>query len=316
MKVLVTGSAGFIGSHVSEALLKRGVQVVGIDDLNDYYDPAKKVRNNNILLQFSNYHFYKIDITQPDAVDKVFAVEHPTHVIHLAARAGVRASIQQPELYTKVNVLATLSLLQAAARVKVQHFIHTSSSSVYGSTAEVPFHEDQRTDKPVSPYAVTKKASELIAYTMHKLNGMPVTVIRPFTVYGPRGRPDMAPYAFMRRILSSQPIERYGDGSTSRDYTYIGDIVPGILAALERPRGFQIYNLGHNEPVRLNDFIATLERVTGRKAIIIEKPIPTGELALTCADITKAKKELGYSPRTSIAEGLALFHQWFIDNES
>ncbi len=310
MKVLVTGAAGFIGSHVCEALLKRGDTVLGVDCINDYYD-VKQKENNLLILKHENFSFSHSDICDKNAMEQCFADFAPDAVIHLAARAGVRPSLSEPELYYQVNVLGTLCLLECARTHKVMRFIFGSSSSVYGSRDGGKFSEADRVDTPISPYAATKKAGEELCHVYHQLHGMHVTCLRFFTVYGPRGRPDMAPFKFTKAILDGEPIIRYGDGSTARDYTYVGDIVQGVLASLDADLPYEILNLGNDSPVTLNTFIATIERATGKKAIINEEPMQQGDVPYTCADISKAKKLLNYAPTTGLEDGLRAFVEWY-----
>jgi len=311
MKVVVTGAAGFIGSHVSEALLERGDEILGIDILNDYYDVKQKEANLAILKKHDAFAFLKEDICDEEAMRKAFTEFRPDAVIHLAARAGVRPSLEQPRLYYEVNVLGTLSLLEAAKENKVKTFIYGSSSSVYGDRKGGKFMENDRVDTPISPYAATKKAGEELCHAYHALHGINIACLRFFTVYGPRGRPDMAPFKFVKAVMDGKPITRFGDGTTVRDYTYIADIVSGIIAALDKSLPFEIINLGNDKPITLNDFIATVEKVTGKKATIEQLPMQPGDVSYTCADITKATRLLGYVPRMGFEEGLRLFAEWY-----
>src|SRR4030043_585887 len=311
MKILVTGCAGFIGSHVSEALLKRGDSVIGVDELNDYYDVRIKKQNLEILKAHKSFKFYKEDIRDYNGMRKIFEKEKPEKIIHLAARAGVRPSIEQPLLYEEVNVKGTLNLLELAKDYKVKSFVFASSSSVYGNQKKVPFSEKDNVDNPISPYAATKKAGEFLCHTYHHLYGMKIPCLRFFTVYGPRGRPDMAPYKFTKLIMEGKPIQRYGDGKTKRDYTYIADIAKGVVSAVDAELGFEIINLGNNKPVELNRFIEVIENATGRKAGIEPLPMQPGDVDVTYADIAKAKKLLGYKPETSIEDGMKSFVEWY-----
>ncbi|KAI8999671.1 hypothetical protein DFJ74DRAFT_700395 [Hyaloraphidium curvatum] len=312
MKVVVTGGAGFIGSHTAEALLRRGDDVVIIDEVNDYYDVAVKRENLTVVDDAARtcgrvLRFYKADISDMEAMDRIFARERPDMICHLAARAGVRPSIKDPELYVKANINGTLVMLEMAKKYNVANMVYASSSSVYGKNAKVPFAEDDKTDNPVSPYAATKKACELLAATYSNLYGIKVSGLRFFTVYGPRGRPDMAPYMFVDRIARGIPIDKFGDGSSCRDYTFIDDIVSGILAALDNPRTCEVYNLGNNRVVSLNQFIATIEDTLGRKAIINQKGDQPGDVPITYADLTKSAALLGYDPKHPIEEGMRKF---------
>ena len=314
MKILLTGCAGFIGSHVSEALMKRGDIVIGVDNLNDYYDTKKKEKNLAILNEYNKFKFYKEDIRNYEGLKKIFEKEKPEKILHIAARAGVRPSIQNPILYEEVNVKGTLNLLDLAKDFKVKSFVFSSSSSVYGNQKKIPFSETDNVDNPISPYAATKKACELICYTYHHLYNMKITCLRFFTVYGPRGRPDMAPYLFTDWIYNGKPIKRFGDGSTKRDYTFITDIVKGVVAAIDKELEFEIINLGNNKPVMLNDFIKVIEKVTGKKAVIEQLPMQPGDVDITYADVSKAEKLLGFKPTTSIEEGMKKFFEWYKKN--
>lgn len=308
MKILVTGAAGFIGSHVSLALLKEGHEVIGIDNLDPYYDVSAK-KENLELLKNQHFRFYGVDIRDAAALRKVLEKEKPKKVAHLAAKAGVRPSLAQPEIYREVNVLGTENLLKLACEFKVENFVFGSSSSVYG-LHEVPFREDAKLE-PISPYAQTKKDAEEMCKKYHEQCKMPITCLRFFTVYGPRGRPDMAVYKFTKLIDEGKPIEVYGDGDTSRDYTYVDDIVSGVLAALHKPFTFEIFNLGNNKTVKLSHLIATIEKALGKKAIIEEMPTQQGDVPITYADISKAQKMLGYNPETKIEQGIKKFVAWY-----
>jgi len=325
MKTLVTGAAGFIGSHLSERLLRDGWKVVGVDNFDDFYDPKIKRQNVSGCLKNKNFQLIEADIRDGNAMDK--AVGNGVEIIiHLAARAGVRPSIAQPMLYADVNINGTLVLLEAAKKHKVGKFIFGSSSSVYGNNKKVPFSEDDNVDFPISPYAATKKAGELICFMYHHLYGICVTCLRFFTVYGPRQRPDLAIHKFARLIEQGKPIPVYGDGSMMRDFTYIDDIIDGTVAAMNRltshesratnhePRttshGFTIYNLGNASPISVNDLVAKIENALGKKAVREYLPPEPGDVERTYADITKAARELGYNPKTTIEQGLAKFVEW------
>lgn len=313
--ILVTGAAGFIGSHTSEAFLKRGDEVIGIDNLNDYYNPAWKQENLDTLQQYEKFSFQKADILDLSTLEEIFAKHQPEKILHLAARAGVRPSIEQPFLYEEVNVRGTLYLLELSRRTSVRHFVMASSSSVYGNQTKIPFSEDDPVNNPISPYAASKKAAEMYGHTYASLYNLSVTALRFFTVYGERGRPDMAPYLFTKAVLTGQPIRKFGDGKTSRDYTYIADIVDGILRASDHEhKGYEVFNLGNNTPVSLNEFIATLEKITGKQAIIQQEEMQPGDVEKTYADIEKAKSLLGYTPRTSFSQGLSKFVSWYKEN--
>lgn len=310
--ILVTGAAGFIGSHVAELLLSRGDSVVGVDNLNSYYNPELKQRNLALLSKFPAFRFEQTELADIAAVRDLFRRHRFTRVAHIAARAGVRPSIQDPILYEEANVRATTGLLQESAAAKVENFVLTSSSSVYGNSTQVPFREDDSaTDRPISPYAATKKATEVMGYTYHHLYGLNVNVIRPFTVYGPRGRPDMAPWLFLESAILGKTIKKFGDGSTRRDYTFIGDFVAGFVSALDRPLGYEILNLGNSATVSLNDCIETVEAIVGKRLQIEQLPMQPGDVTITNADISKAERLLGYSPQTPFREGMKVFYDWY-----
>jgi UDP-glucuronate 4-epimerase len=314
MKVLITGAAGFIGSHLSERLLDNGLMVVGLDNFDDFYDPQIKRRNIAACLKNKNFQLVEADIRDSAAMDKTIGggVEI---IVHLAAKAGVRPSIEKPLLYADVNINGTMVLLEAAKKHKVNKFIFGSSSSVYGNNKKVPFSEDDNVDFPISPYAATKKAGELICHTYHHLYGICITCLRFFTVYGPRQRPDLAIHKFAKLIEQDKPIPVYGDGTMMRDFTYIDDIIDGIVAAMNKCSGFSIYNLGESRPISVNDLIAEIEKALGKKAIKKYLPPQPGDVQRTYADVTKAIKELGYKPDTTIQAGLAKFVQWLRQNK-
>ena len=312
--VMVTGGAGFIGSHVAEALLARGDRVIIVDEINNYYDVRLKYNNLKRLLEnFDNdrIRVYKGDICDEAFITSVFDYENPKWIIHLAARAGVRSSINDPFIYIHSNVEATTRLLDLARKYGNEHFVFASSSSVYGESKNKIFMESDVADFPISPYAATKKSCELMAYTYHHLYGMNLSGLRFFTVYGPRGRPDMAPFKFLDSISRGSEIQQFGDGSSSRDYTYIDDIVDGIVRSLDRPLGYQIYNLGNGNPVSLKQFIRTVENITGKKANINVLPEEPGDVKSTAADISKAKKLLGYEPKVSFNKGIRRLVEWY-----
>lgn len=312
--IIVTGCAGFIGSHTAEALLKRGDIVLGIDNINSYYDIKQKEANLKILKKYPQFRFFKLTLGDPKNImelTSIFEKYKPTHIAHLAARAGVRPSIEKPLIYVNSNINGTLLLLELAKDFKINNIVLASSSSVFGNRSKVPFKETDSVDTPISMYAATKRAVELLAYTYHHTYNMNITCIRPFTVYGPRGRPDMAPYLFMDAIATGKPIKKFGDGSSKRDYTYVGDFVKGFIAALDIPRPFEIINLGHSEPVTLNEFISTIEEIIGKTAKINQLPKQIGDVDITFADTTKAKKLLKYNPSTSLKKGLTEQWNWF-----
>jgi UDP-glucuronate 4-epimerase len=310
MTLLLTGCAGFIGSHVTAALLERGESVVGVDNLNDYYDPSWKQHNLD-RLQHQSFSFNEIDIRDKAALNGLFEEHEFDAVVHLAARAGVRPSIQDPELYIDVNVNGTLALLELLRHHEVPRLVAASSSSVYGNQRKTPFSESDPCNEPISPYAASKKSLEMLCHTYAHLHSIQTTCLRFFTVYGPHGRPDMAPYLFTEAIFTGKEITKFGDGSSKRDYTYIDDIVSGVLGAIDNPKPFEIYNLGNNEPVTLNHFLELLQDIIGKEANIIQYPEQPGDVDLTYADINKAQRDLDYAPRTSFRDGLTEFVKWF-----
>ena len=315
MAILVTGGAGFIGGHIVDALLARGESVVCIDDLNDYYDRSIKQRTVENHQKNPRYIFIHADIRSREVLDKIFSQHKFSGIIHLAARAGVRPSIEQPQLYYETNVLGTLHILELAKEHGIKNVIVASSSSVYGNSGKTVLHEDLPTDHPVSPYAASKKAVEVLCYTYHNLYKLHITCLRFFTVYGPRGRPDMAPLLFMEAIANDKPITVFGDGTTSRDYTFISDIVQGVIAAYNKSHPFAILNLGNSHPITLNEFIHTLEEVIGKRATRITKPLQQGDVEHTCADLTLSKKLVNYQPTTSLREGLQKTYDWYKEHK-
>ena len=312
--VLVTGGAGFIGSYVADFLLSRGDKVVIIDEMNDYY--SVKLKQLNIKQLQEKYDdllsVYEGDICEKGLVKNIFDKEKITHVCHLAARAGVRPSIVDPFVYVHSNVEGTTRLLDCARESNCVNFVYASSSSVYGSSPNEVLHEEDVVDKPVSPYAATKKSCELLAYTYHHLYALPCTGLRFFTVYGPRGRPDMAPFKFIDRVSTETAIQQYGDGSTSRDYTYITDIVDGVVAAIDRPLGYEVINLGNGRPFELRSFISLVEACVGKKAVIELLPLQPGDVDHTCACIDKAQRLLDYVPKVTFEEGILRTTEWYL----
>jgi UDP-glucuronate 4-epimerase len=311
MRILVTGGAGFIGSHLVEKLLAAGHDVAILDDFNDFYDP--QIKRENVSAVSKNIAIHHVDLRDSTAVRNVFQREKFEAIAHLAARAGIRPSIQHPQLYYDTNVTGTLHLLDAARVTGVERFIFASSSSVYGISKTVPFSEDQHLTQTLSPYAATKIAGEFLCSTYSHLYQMKVVALRYFTVYGPRQRPDLAIHQFTRRIYAGQPIDQFGNGTTRRDYTYIDDIIQGTMAALkyEGPL-FDIFNLGESDTIQLKDLIAAIENAIGKKAKINRLPEQPGDMPLTCADISKARKLLGYNPATRLIDGLPQFIVWFL----
>ncbi len=312
--ILVTGAAGFIGSHAAEALIARGYRVIGVDNFCDFYDRSWKEMNLRSIAASSggkSLEVEEIDITGGDAIDKLVAQTKPAAILHLAAMAGVRPSIEQPAYYARVNVEGTTHLLQAAVKQGVKKFLFASSSSVYGNLGRVPFREDDPVAEPISPYAATKRSGELLCYTFWHLYKLPVFCLRFFTVYGPRQRPDLAIHKFTRLITRGEPLPFFGDGTTSRDYTYVDDTVAGIVAALEHCDRYRIYNLGGSDPVSLAKLVSGLEQAIGRAAIIDRRPAQPGDVERTFADLSRSRAELGYEPKVSLAEGLRRFVGWF-----
>jgi UDP-glucuronate 4-epimerase len=309
--ILVTGGAGFIGSHLVERLLADDYRVAVIDNFDPFYDPAIKRKNIEEALKHDRFSLFEGDITDEELVHYVFEKHTPEIIVHLAAKAGVRPSIEQPLLYSNVNVTGTGVLLEAARVKKINHFIFGSSSSVYGNAKKVPFSEEDNVDYPISPYAATKKTNELQCYTYHHLYGMNIFCLRLFTVYGPRQRPEMAIHKFAKMIDRGEEIPQYGDGKTSRDYTYIDDVIDGIVVSIDKVRGYEIINLGESNTITLEDLIRELESALGKKAEIKVLPMQPGDVEKTCADISKAKRILGYSPKVNITEGLQKFVDWY-----
>ena len=309
---MVTGGAGFIGSHVCEALLAKGKEVVCVDNFNDYYDPKIKEHNIRSINEDEKFELLKLDVRDANKLREVFKKTEASQVIHLAAMAGVRNSINDPMLYHQVNVNGTLNLLTLAKEFGIKNFVFGSSSSVYGDSREVPFSEDNVGD-PISPYAATKRAGEIYCKYFHKQFRLNIAALRFFTVYGPRNRPDMAVYKFTRAIDKGDVLTMFGDGSSKRDYTYVTDIVGGIMGALEF-KGFDIFNLGNSNPVELTKLISVIEDKLNKKAIIKRLPMQEGDVFITCADINKAKNKLGYEPKVSIEEGVSNFVEWYNEN--
>ncbi len=321
-KVLVTGVAGFIGMPMARALIARGAEVVGVDNFDPYYDVALKEARLATLSGQPGFAFRRLDLADADAAAQLFRDEAPTHVVHLAAQPGVRYSLENPAAYLRNNVDAFGRVLEGCRHARVAHLVYASSSSVYGANHTLPFSEDQRVDHPVSLYAATKRANELMAHSYAHLFRLPATGLRFFTVYGPWGRPDMSPMLFARAILAGEPIRVFNHGKMRRDYTYVDDIVEGVARTLERPPSADdgpdgggaphaIYNIGNHEAVELETFIATLEELLGRKAIRDYQPMQPGDVPATYASIDRLRAATGFAPRTPLAEGLAKFVEWY-----
>jgi UDP-glucuronate 4-epimerase len=313
MNFLVTGGAGFIGSHVCERLLKQGHSVTVADDLNPFYEPSLKQENLDLLAKVGGrcFQFKNCDITDRSGIDLLFTGTHFDQVIHLAARAGVRPSLEQPALYQRVNVEGTVNILEAARLKGVRKFVLASSSSVYGVNSKVPFSESDPIFSPISPYAASKLACEAIGHVYHHLYGLDVVMLRFFTVYGPRQRPDLAIHKFAKLMRARKPIPVFGDGSTARDYTYVDDIVDGVVACTARSFGFEIFNLGESRTVTLTQLIDLLQKALGIEALIDRQAVQPGDVPITFANVEKARRQLGYNPSTSMEDGLNSFADWF-----
>lgn len=315
MKILLTGVAGFIGSNLGEYLLGKKNEVVGIDNFDSYYQKEIKVRNLSTLKDFENFHFLEIDLRDKPSI-KALLEQGFDVIIHLAGRGGVRRSILEPQQYVELNYVATLNLLEVMKETNHKKIVFASTSSVYGNKSEIPFREDRMADWPISPYSASKKACEALLYTYHHIYGFNVYALRFFTVYGRRQRPDMAIFKLIKSIIKEEVFEKYGDGKTERDYTYIDDIVDGVANAAQRVDGYEIINIGGSRTVELNRLISLAEEITGKKAIIVEKPIPEGDVIRTYADVSKANKLLNFSPKVKIEEGLQKFVEWFLKENS
>ncbi len=309
--ILVTGAAGFIGSHLCQRLLAGGDSLIGLDNFDAFYDPAVKRANIVQCIKNDNFELAAGDIRNAEFVENILKNHNIEIIVHLAAKAGVRGSIEDPLSYTDVNVNGTVVMLETARKHAIDKFIFASSSSVYGNNKKVPFCETDNVDFPISPYAATKKSGELICYTYSHLYNMNITCLRFFTVYGPRQRPDLAIHKFARLIEAGQAIPFFGDGSMRRDHTYIDDIIDGVVAAMTACKGFEKYNLGNSTPVRLDELVSEIEKALGKKAIIDRLPEQPGDVKQTYADVTKASRQLGYTPKTELADGLAKFMEWF-----
>ncbi len=315
MKILVTGGAGFIGSHLVEALLRKGEDICVVDDFNDFYDPSLKRENVAPFLENTRFTLYETDIRDRKAITRIIHDESPDVICHLAARAGVRPSIKDPHLYEEVNCLGTLNIVEAVKDRGIKNFVFASSSSVYGLNSKVPFSEDDPISAPVSPYAVTKRAGELMLHTYAHLYGIPTTCLRFFTVYGERGRPDMAVAKFTRLIWEGRKVPIYGDGTQKRDFTYIGDILKGLVNSIYTPFRYEIINLGGSRTVEVRRLVAIIEEKLGKKADIEYLPRVKGDVPQTYASVEKAKRLLRYEPEVMLEEGVERYVKWFIERE-
>lgn len=330
MKILVTGAAGFIGSATIKALMEKGYEIIGIDNLNDYYDPELKLARlastgiDRATLTaegvaesdtYSGYRFMRLDLADREGIDKLFDREEIDGVINLGGQAGVRYSLVNPYAYIESNVVGFLNILENCRRHPVNHLVYASSSSVYGMRSDMPYRESDKTDTPVSLYAATKKSNELMAYAYSHLYGIPATGLRFFTVYGPWGRPDMAPYLFLHAVMEGKPIRVFNHGDMQRDFTYIDDIVEGVVRVLEHaPDGedpHRVYNIGHSEPVELMDFIRTIEQVSGKKAIMQMEDMQAGDVVCTYADTTHLEEDFDFHPQIGVEEGIRRYYEWY-----
>lgn len=330
MKILVTGAAGFIGFHLVRRLIEQGNEIIGIDNLNDYYPVSLKyarlrecgIDENKIIQghvvessKYAKYRFIRMDIEDKESIQNIFAIERFDIIVNLAAQAGVRYSIENPYTYVRSNIIGFLNLLEAARLNQVKHFVYASSSSVYGGNITVPFSENDRVDNPVSIYAATKKSDELMAHVYSKLYNLPTTGLRFFTVYGPWGRPDMAPMLFTHAILTGEPIKVFNNGNLSRDFTYIDDIIEGVIRVIDNipivSVPAEIYNIGCGHPVQLMDFIHTLENTLGKKAQMIMLPMQKGDVYTTYADTSKLEQAIGYKAKTELKQGIEIFVTWY-----
>jgi UDP-glucuronate 4-epimerase len=313
--ILLTGAAGFIGSNTASALLDRGDVVIGVDNLNDYYDPARKHANLEEVRagapDASKFVFHRADIRDEAAMESLFAEHRPDSVIHLAAMAGVRASMDDPRLYFDVNLNGTLTLLEVAQRHGQPLFVFASTSSVYGRTEIIPFIETDHADRPLAPYPASKRAAELLGHSYFHLYGQNFTALRFFTVYGPRGRPDMMAYLVLENIFHGKEVPLYNGGQMHRDWTFIDDIVQGVVAAADRPLGFEVINLGRGEPILLADFVALIEKLAGQPSNLTDRPMSAADVSYTYANVDRAKELLGYAPKVSVQQGVEAFWDWY-----
>ncbi len=316
MTILVTGAAGFIGSHLAERLLRRGDEVIGLDNFNDYYDPARKRANERRLCAYPNFRMVEADLRDRERMIAVLAENDISAVAHLAAMAGVRDAMRLPDLYVNVDLNGTQNVLDAArAAGGVGNFVMASTSSVYGNTTQIPFVETDPCDRPLQPYAAAKRAAEILGYTYHYLFGQNFTVLRFFTVYGPNGRPDMMAYLLADSVSKGREIPLYDGGQMYRDWTFVDDTVSGIVAALDRPLGYEIINLGRGEPVLLKEFVEIMEELSGHKANVVPTPRLAADFVRNEADISKARRLLDYNPQVSVAEGVRRFWEWYREHD-
>lgn len=311
MKILVTGAAGFVGSNLCDALLSRGDQVVAVDNFNDFYPPERKHANVRGLREHARCRLVEADITDAEGMTELFANERPDAIAHLAAYGNVRYSIGRAPLYTLVNITGSVNLLEAARASECERFVFASTSSAYGTSQQYPFVETDPCNEPLAPYPASKKAVEILGYTYTNLHEMNFTALRFFSVYGPRGRPDMMPFTITDRVYRGEEITLFDAGAMKRDWTYIDDIVAGVILALDTPLGYEIINLGRGEPVLMSDFVTTIEGLIGNKAVLVTPDAPPSEPKVTFASIEKAQRLLGYNPQTSVDEGLSKLWDWY-----
>ena len=314
--ILITGSAGFIGFHLCKRILENygDINIIGIDNLNNYYNPLLKEKRNDILKKYKNYTFIKLDFSEYPKLIESLKDKDIDLIVHLGAQAGVRYSLENPWAYERSNLLGTMNIFEFARRFNIEKIVYASSSSVYGGNKKIPFSEDDRTDNPVSLYASTKRSKELMAYTYHNLYGIGMTGLRFFTVYGEWGRPDMAYFKFAKNILLEKPIDVYNYGDMERDFTYVSDVIDGVISSIERDFNYEIFNLGNSRPVKLMYFIELLEKYLNKTAKKNFLPMQEGEVPRTYADLSKSREFLNYNPKVSIEEGLKRFCSWFVDN--
>ena len=311
MKILVTGAAGFIGSSLTESLLERGDEVIGIDNFHDYYSPERKRANIKPLKDNSKFTFIEGDFTDADTVTKLFSEHQPERVSHIGAMANVRYSVRHPLLFVQTNVHGTALLLDAAVKHGAKHFVFASTSSVYGQRENVPFFETDSTDLPLAPYPATKKSGELLGHAYFNMHGLTFTALRFFNVYGPKGRPDMMPYIVIDNLVNDREITLFDAGKPKRDWTFIEDILSGVIAAIDNPFGFEVFNLGRGEPVQMTEFMEIMQRLVDKDARIVNTPKPASDPDITYANVDKARDMLNYNPSVSLADGLQKFWEWY-----